>query len=54
MRCYWLSALAACTVAALLTLRDRVIAPRLSLPTSAVHGWVEKPKGWTSIDRDYE
>ena len=45
-------ALAARTIAALLTLRDQVIAPILAGIRSPRMG--RKPKAWTSIDRDYE
>jgi hypothetical protein len=27
---------------------------RPSSPASAAHGWVENPRPWTNIDRDYE
>ena len=51
-RRYRVAALAARTVAALLTLRDQVIAPILAGIRSPRIG--PKPKAWTSIDRDYE
>jgi hypothetical protein len=43
---------AARTIAALLTLRDQVIAPILASMRSPRMG--RKPKTWTSVDRDYE
>jgi hypothetical protein len=51
-RRYQVPALAARTIAALLTLRDQVIAPILAGIRSPRMG--RKPKTWTSIDRDYE
>jgi len=43
---------AARTIAALLTLRDQVIAPILAGVRSPRRG--RKPKAWTAVDRDYE
>ena len=43
---------AARTIAALLTLRDRVIAPILAAVRSRTHG--RKPTHWTRVDRHYE
>ena len=43
---------AARTIAALLTLRDQVIAPILAGVRSPLMG--RKPKVWSALDRDYE
>jgi hypothetical protein len=51
-RRYTVAPLAARIIAALLTLRDQVIAPILAGIRSPRMG--RKPKAWTSIDRDYE
>ena len=51
-RRYHVPPLAARTGAALLTLRDQVIAPILAGIRSPRMG--RKPKAWNSIDRDYE
>jgi hypothetical protein len=51
-RRYQLPPAAARTIAALLTLRDHVIAPILAGVRSPRMG--RKPKIWTPIDRDYE
>lgn len=51
-RRYWVPALAARTIAALLTLRDQVIAPILAAVRSPRMG--RKPAHWTRVDRDYE
>lgn len=51
-RRYHLPPAAARTIAALLTLRDQVIAPILAGVCSPRMG--RKPKTWTAIDRDYE
>src|SRR6185436_7365365 len=51
-RRYHVPPLAARTIAALLTLRDQVIAPILAAVRSPKMG--RKPKAWNSIDRDYE
>ena len=51
-RRYHVGALAARTIAALLTLRDQVIAPILAGVRSPRMG--RKPAVWTSVDRDYE
>jgi hypothetical protein len=51
-RRYRVPPLAARTIAALLTLRDQVIAPILAGIRSPRMG--RKPKAWNSIDRDYE
>jgi len=51
-RRYHVPPLAARTIAALLTLRDQVIAPILAGIRSPRMG--RKPKAWNSIDRDYE
>lgn len=51
-RRYRVPAPSARTIAALLTLRDHVIAPILAGIRSPRMG--RKPKAWTSIDRDYE
>ncbi|WP_204801000.1 hypothetical protein [Mycobacterium riyadhense] len=51
-RRYRVSALAARTIAALLTLRDHVIAPILAAVRSPRMG--RKPAHWTPVDRDYE
>ena len=51
-RRYRVPPLAARTIAALLTLRDQVIAPILAGIQSPRMG--RKPKAWTNIDRDYE
>ena len=51
-RRYRVPALAARTIAALLTLRDQVIAPILAAVRSPKMG--RKPAHWTRVDRDYE
>jgi hypothetical protein len=51
-RRYQVSPPAACTIAALLTLRDQVINPILAGIHSPRRG--RKPATWTRIDRDYE
>ena len=51
-RRYRVPALAARTIAALLTLRDQVIAPILAAVRSPRMG--RKPAHWTPVDRDYE
>ena len=51
-RHYHVPSLAARTIAALLTLRDRVIAPILAGIRSPCMG--RKPAQWTRVDRDYE
>ena len=51
-RRYHVPALAARTIAALLTLRDQVIAPILAGVRSPRMG--RKPAHWTRVDRDYE
>ena len=51
-RRYLVPALAARTIAALLTLRDQVIAPILAAVRSPRMG--RKPAHWTRVDRDYE
>jgi hypothetical protein len=51
-RRYRVSPLAARTIAALLTLRDQVIAPILAAVRSPRMG--RKPAHWTRVDRDYE
>jgi hypothetical protein len=51
-RRYRVGALAARTIAALLTLRDQVIAPILAAVRSPRMG--RKPAHWTRVDRDYE
>jgi hypothetical protein len=51
-RRYHVGAAAARTIAALLTLRDQVIAPILAGLRSPRMG--RKPAHWTRIDRDYE
>ncbi len=51
-RRYRVPALAARTIAALLTLRDQVIAPILAGVRSPRMG--RKPAHWTRVDRDYE
>ena len=51
-RRYHVPALAARTIAALLTLRDQVIAPILAAVRSPRMG--RKPAHWTRVDRDYE
>jgi hypothetical protein len=51
-RRYHLHPQAARTIAALLTLRDHIIAPILAGVRSPRTG--RKPKTWTAIDRDYE
>lgn len=51
-RRYHVASLAARTIAALLTLRDQVIAPILAGVRSPRMG--RKPKVWTNLDRDYE
>ena len=51
-RRYQLDAPAARTIAALLTLRDQVIAPILAAVRSPRMG--RKPAHWTRVDRDYE
>jgi hypothetical protein len=51
-RRYRVPALAARTIAALLTLRDQVIAPILAAVRSPRMG--RKPAHWTRVDRDYE
>ena len=51
-RRYHVPPLAARTVAALLTLRDQVIAPILAAVRSPRMG--RKPAHWTRVDRDYE
>ena len=51
-RRYHVPPLAARTIAALLTLRDQVIAPILSAVRSPKMG--RKPAHWTRVDRDYE
>jgi len=43
---------AACTISALLTLRDHVIAPILAVVRSPRMG--REPTIWTAADRDYE
>jgi len=49
---YHVPPLAARTIAALLTLRDQVIAPILAAVRSPRMG--RKPVHWTRVDRDYE
>ena len=49
---YRVPPLAARTIAALLTLRDQVIAPILAAVRSPRMG--RKPAHWTRVDRDYE
>jgi len=51
-RRYRVPSLAARTIAALLTLRDQVIAPILAAVRSPKMG--RKPAHWTRVDRDYE
>lgn len=51
-RRYRVPALAARTIAALLTLRDQVIAPILAAVRSPRMG--RNPAHWTRVDRDYE
>ena len=51
-RRYRVPSLAARTIAALLTLRDQVIAPILAAVRSPRMG--RKPAHWTRVDRDYE
>lgn len=51
-RRYHVPPLAARTIAALITLRDHVIAPILAAWRSPRPG--RKPKHWTRLDRDYE
>ena len=51
-RRYHVPPLAARTIAALLTLRDQVIAPILAGVRSPKMG--RKPAHWTRVDRDYE
>ena len=51
-RRYQVPPLAARTIAALLTLRDQVIAPILAAVRSPHMG--RKPAHWTRVDRDYE
>ncbi len=51
-RRYHVPELAARTIAALLTLRDRVIAPLIASIQTPRQG--RPPKHWTAIDRDYE
>jgi hypothetical protein len=51
-RRYHVPELAARTIAALLTLRDKVIAPLLA--SIRTPRWGGMPKSWTTIDRDYE
>jgi hypothetical protein len=51
-RRYQVSAPAARTIAALLTLRDQIITPILAGIHSPRRG--RKPTTWTRIDRDYE
>ena len=51
-RRYQVDAPAARTIAALLTLRDQVIAPILAAVRSPRMG--RKPAHWTRVDRDYE
>jgi hypothetical protein len=51
-RCYTVPPLAARTIAALLALRDQVIAPILAGIRSPKMG--RKPAHWTRVDRDYE
>ena len=51
-RRYHVPPLAARTIAALLTLRDQVIAPILAAVRSPRMG--RKPAHWTRVDRDYE
>ena len=51
-RRYHVPAAAARTIAALLALRDHVIAPILAGVRSPRMG--RKPKTWTPVDRDYE
>jgi hypothetical protein len=51
-RRYHVGALAARTIAALLTLRDQVVAPILAGVRSPRMG--RKPAHWTRVDRDYE
>jgi hypothetical protein len=51
-RRYHVAPLAARTIAALLTLRDQVIAPILAAVRSPKMG--RKPAHWTRVDRDYE
>jgi hypothetical protein len=51
-RRYHVGAPAARTIAALLTLRDQVIAPILAAVRSPRMG--RKPAHWTRVDRDYE
>ena len=51
-RRYRVPPLAARTIAALLTLRDQVIAPILAAVRSPRMG--RKPAHWTRVDRDYE
>jgi hypothetical protein len=51
-RRYHLPPGAARTIAALLTLRDHVLAPILAGVRSPRMG--RKPKIWTAVDRDYE
>jgi len=51
-RRYVVSPLAARTIAALLTLREQVIAPILANVHSPKMG--RKPAHWTRVDRDYE
>ena len=51
-RRYRVPALAARTIAALLTLRDQVIAPILAAVRSPRMG--RKPAHWTRVDRHYE
>ena len=51
-RRYRVPPLAARTIAALLTLRDQVIAPILAAVRSPRLG--RKPAHWTRVDRDYE
>ena len=51
-RCYLISPQAACTIAALLTLRDQIIGPILAGVRSPRLG--RKPAVWTPVDRRYE
>jgi hypothetical protein len=51
-RRYHVPQLAARTIAALITVRDKVIAPLIAGIQTPRHG--RPPKHWTSIDRDYE
>jgi len=51
-RRYHVPELAARTIAALLTLRDKVIAPLIAGIRTPRRGM--PPKHWTTIDRDYE